>query len=530
MLNAVQKGENSLGATEKLLCNSTFFKARTDLLGNGEKRLQELDESLNAEVDKALIKTIRYARCKTSNYLPATIMHIKDVERNFLQRNDDGDNDIRGSGTIGLLTTWRHQLLLLCSEKTTSTASGTMDYGESNPYHNSEILKVAKTLLSKDDAWTNNTDESASKKSSRSRRNRSEIIDPTILANAINADICRIKADLSIGRSMLSLAKFTQRMSNKGTCCVSWSTLQVEVALCLRDSIEILSSTSKQLQTIMSESFSNLEEEDLDDSIISSCGPGTSCLQKFALTRAEAKPLLTLTGIFLAEAWFLLGRMASSQSMTKTHKNKLLMVACFDRALVILSSPKEVPKNYLMEPLNKQKDFLYCNVNHAMGVCLYEAGIYDRSGRCLKDAISLRRKLLDKLRNQASSESNEKQSDGILATLSSFFFSSPQTVSEEMMSNVMQYSVYQCCSLLPKLISVKSSADDLELCLSLTLEYTALTNHANQSYQTALACFQEALILRSLHVGKNSLDIASLHFNTGEKTNTNIFCTLGLIN
>lgn len=31
----------------------------------------------------------------------------------------------------------------------------------------------------------------------------------------------------------------------------------------------------------------------------------------------------------------------------------------------------------------------------------------------------------------------------------------------------------------------------------------------------ALANFQEALILRSLHVGKNSLDIASLHFNTG---------------
>ena len=520
MSNAVQNGNVSMHAMQTLLCDPEFFKARIDyLLGHSRKRLQLLNESLDAEDDEALIETIKKDRERTFNYLPATTMHIADVERSLPLKNNDRCINTRGKDTIEPLTKWRQQLLLICSEKTTSAANGTEEYGESSHDRNDEILKVAKILLSKDDAWSNNTSEESiqSKKSSRSRRNRSENIDPTTLANAINTDILQIKANVSTGRSILSLAKFTQRLSSLGCCSVSPSTLQEEVALCLRDSIEVLSSASKTLHIILSDSLSNLEEEDLDDSLLSSSGSGASCLQKLALTRAEAKPLLTLTGIFLAEAWFLLGRMTSTQSINKTHKHKLLMVACFDRALVILSSPKEVPKNYLMEPLNKHKDFLYCNVNHAMGVCLYEAGIYDRSGRCLKDAISLRRKLLDKLRNEKASHPNKNQTSGILATFSSYFFSSPQTVSEDMMSNVMQYSVYQCCSLLPKLITVKSKADDLELSLSLTLEYTALTNHANQSYQTALACFQEALVLRSLHVGKNSLDIASLHFNTGKK-------------
>lgn len=82
------------------------------------------------------------------------------------------------------------------------------------------------------------------------------------------------------------------------------------------------------------------------------------------------------------------------------------------------------------------------------------------------------------------------------------------------MSNCLDYAIQHACSLLPMRLD-KYDADDIELSLSLTLEYAALTNHANQSYQVALALFQEGLILRTLHVGKHSLDVASLHFNTG---------------
>lgn len=153
-----------------------------------------------------------------------------------------------------------------------------------------------------------------------------------------------------------------------------------------------------------------------------------------------------------------------------------------------------------------------------MGVCLYEAGIFDRSERCLNDATVLRRKLLGQLRNLPP-QTPDESSEGILASFSnnvaSYFFSSPQAISADVLSNVMEFCVNRCCNLLPHKVIEKSEADDLELSLSLTLEYSALTHHANQSYQKALAGFQESLILRSIHVGKNSLDIASLHFNTG---------------
>jgi hypothetical protein len=122
----------------------------------------------------------------------------------------------------------------------------------------------------------------------------------------------------------------------------------------------------------------------------------------------------------------------------------------------------------------------------SMGVCLYEAGIFDRSERCLNDAIALRRKLLDRLRNQGD-DTQDIPNDGILTTLSnnvaSYFFSPPRTVSEEVLSNVVGHCVNQCCNLLPRKLIQKSEADDLELSLSLTLEYAALTYHANQTYQ-----------------------------------------------
>ena len=91
-----------------------------------------------------------------------------------------------------------------------------------------------------------------------------------------------------------------------------------------------------------------------------------ACLKKFTLSRAEAHPMLTLTGIFLADAWFSLGRMPSGQSTGRMHKDKLLMMACFDRSLLIL---KEASQNDLMEPLTKHQILLQSNVNHAMGVC-----------------------------------------------------------------------------------------------------------------------------------------------------------------
>ena len=63
--------------------------------------------------------------------------------------------------------------------------------------------------------------------------------------------------------------------------------------------------------------------------------------------------------------------------------------------------------------------------------------------------------------------------------------------------------------------SHKDCVDSIELDLSSTMEFSALATHALSDSESALSFFQEALILRALHSGKNSLDVADLQYNMG---------------
>eukprot|EP00804_Cyclotella_cryptica_P019567 CCRYP_014328-RC/>CCRYP_014328-RC protein AED:0.07 eAED:0.07 QI:612/1/1/1/1/0.83/6/2494/1628 len=523
---------------KEMLCDSVLITARCKLLGSGRMRDEHFDEPLNSGVDRSLVQAIKQYRDKDHNLLPATTAHLKDIElfSSFLESmiessdNDDTNNEQMRNYCVDALSVWREKLLLLCGEQNNTTING-IDPSTPNinigcaPHNNGVLagsfLDIAKALLSKDDAWPSNDDKTLGvqmKKQHRSRRIRNESIKPELLETVVNINMCHLKTQTTIGRSLLTLAKFAQSLLSKNSSCAAASAFQDLISICLCDAIEVLTCVSKKLQIILSDLLEGLEEDDLVDSVTST-GP-TFCLQKFSLTRAEAKPFLTLTGIFLAEAWYLLGRMSALPSTSKTLKDKQAVVACFERSLLILTPPKGCGSSQLTEqfllPLTRHTLFLRSNIYHAMGVCLYEAGVFERSERSLTDAIILRRQLLDKLRNQ-SSELSDQYYDvtACCNTVVNYFFAIPQSVPKEVISNVISYSGSQCCALLPHKIIEKSESEDLELSLSLTLEYAALTNHASHCYQASLASFQEALILRSLHVGKNSLDIASLHFNTG---------------
>ena len=523
--NEYQERERAF-VMKKLLTTNNFIQARMELLGsdsaNFHRQAQYLD---NEVVDKPLATAINHSLEGTRNYLPSTIVHIKDIDwfsatSGCIEPDDEAE---KKDDCIKAVALWRHQLLQLSKEKKkTATTNDDGNTALDNPYSLSSSgvpkcnnISVAKTLLLQDDAWSlaesSEVSNKSKKSSTRSRKSRNTSLDPKKLEIAINANVDDLKTELSIGRSILTLAKFVQNFTSKNTSPAP-PMFQEQIAFCLRDAIEILSSISKTLQLILSKSHAKLVEDDLDDAITTE--DPAACLKKFTLSRAEAHPMLTLTGIFLADAWFSLGRMPSGQSTGRMHKDKLLMMACFDRSLLIL---KEASQNDLMEPLTKHQILLQSNVNHAMGVCLYNSGIFDRSERCLNDATALRRKLLDGFRNKAP---QSPTSDGIVSSftnnVASYFFSTQQMVPKEVLTGVTEHSKKWAISLLPKKVTQKSETDDLELSLSLTLEYSALTNHAIQSFQIALALFQEALILRSLHVGKNSLDIASLHFNTGK--------------
>ena len=89
---------------------------------------------------------------------------------------------------------------------------------------------------------------------------------------------------------------------------------------------------------------------------------------------------------------------------------------------------------------------------------------------------------------------------------------SSASITEQTFVASWKNSISHTFALLPRTIF---TMDELESSLSLTLEYSALAQHAKQKYQSALALFQESLIFRNIHVGKHSLDVASLHFNMG---------------
>ena len=393
-------------------------------------------------------------------------------------------------------------------------------------------IEVAKSLLAREDAWTmkdnscqilknctSKEDKASRKLQRKGRRKRSDdTTEPTLLAKIVRIDINDIRTAISIGRSLLSLSEFSHYALEKevftkkrGTSSMT-SRLRQEQAFCLNDSIQVFSFTAITLVYILSSAFEKLDEDDLDETVLTSFGP-THCLQKFALAREAAKPLLTVTGILSADAWYSLGTLVNETSlsgksakMSNNVSSKQAMLSSFERALLVLGSSKsnsmkKANADSLLSPLTQYKCFLQSSINHAVGVILYELGIFDKAAGYLNEAIRFRRELLEDLNSSAD------QSSRLTTLLNSFvgavknssaIFSSPAFISDDIFLNELKYSISHSCVLLPKQRIEKSKCDDLELSLSLTLEYAALTQHAAQSYQTALSFFQEALILRTM--------------------------------
>ena len=310
----------------------------------------------------------------------------------------------------------------------------------------------------------------------------------------------------------------------------SSESLRREQLACLSRAVEIFSCCATTLLHIQSDKLDKLDEEDLDETVLTTLGPEL-CLQKFALTREASRPLMAVTSILASTAWNFMGKLVGSSYQSQSDPSRHSMLACLERAVLILGSPKSMVANRpqmkaLFAPLRKYKDFLQSNINHSIGVELYESGQFEKAATYLDDASQIRRRLIDDIRGHGK-EFDEHEKSKEINSLSSL----PEAIPDVIVTNELEYAVGHCCTLLPRKGVDKTDADDIELSLSLTLEYSALTHHAIQKYQSALAFFQEALILRTMRVGKHSLDVASLHFNMGvvsiwyhQQYNNNLVC------
>mmetsp|Transcript_26648 Transcript_26648/g.63910 ORF Transcript_26648/g.63910 Transcript_26648/m.63910 type:complete len:2683 (+) Transcript_26648:137-8185(+) len=460
-------------------------------------------------------------------------------------------------------------LALYCADSPNSNDS--IGMGES-------CAKVAKFLLTKEDSWTTKIDGSqifqegkgsSSKKKEtfasprpprrgrrkRGRAERKETMDDATnvaaspLAQILGININDLRTAITVGRSLISLAEFSQHMQDKTITFPkeskeSSSTLRSRIRAlqcsCLKEAIELLSAAAGTLGLVLSDPLNKLDEDDLDETVDTSALGPTTILRLFAMTREASKPLLSLTGILSADAWSSLGRLAgrspsvgvkkSPDGSTDADGDAHIMLLALERALLILNSPWSVSLNKpaldllcesLLSPLTQYKCFLQANVNHAVGVYAYERGDNERAAEYLDRSSRFRRQMLDDLRGQSGEDdgsddvnSLSKLFNAVVGGMKSNYLVSPASMSKEAFEDVFKYSVAHACVQLPRREGT-FAADELELGLSLTLEYSALTQHAGRRYQMALSLFQESLILRTIHVGKHSLDVASLHFNMG---------------
>ena len=610
---------------DSILIDEDFIKARIELLGRGNTRPGDLDETLDCSVDdygtvdSSCVKLVKRNRDSDRNLLFATARHLKDIEwcASFCCISDDKEaneptqqheeDNASGASSLSLSdcldaidqlkealiapfqllhdngkVTIRNEQFTREKSKDESSESKKEEvpalehlvqlvtcYGDSTvdkhtkPVTTGEsCFEVAKSLLAKDDAWTMRDDSSQLfkedppaedivvssrphpprrgwRKNKRSDHKKEGSSTATPLARVLGIDINDLRTSVSIARSLLKISEFSQFMlekeifqkdvmgESKSSPSSAFSRANRTQCSCLKNAIEILSCSATTLGYILSSSLKKLDEDDLDETVDTSLSP-TTLLKLFAMKREAAKPLSSITGILSADAWFALGRLVDKTC--KVDANEHLMLFSLERSLIILNSHKllslhkPVPgldngmsDSSLISPLTQYRCFLQSNLNNAIGVYLYEQGDFQRAGQYLEKASKFCRQMLDNLRGQDGGGDDQGNDTSKLVKSSfgstkSSYFASQSSVSGEVFGNIFIYSITHARVLLPR---VAFATDELELSLSLTLEYSALTHHADQKYQAALSLFQESLILRTMHVGKHSLDVASLHFNMG---------------
>lgn len=183
---------------------------------------------------------------------------------------------------------------------------------------------------------------------------------------------------------------------------------------------------------------------------------------------------------------------------------------------------------------------LHTAVLHAFGIYYYEhSGDFRKAKTLLDDCISKRQLLLRQLRQDENDTGNiSSSSTGSTsirvtrrrgsATLSeSGRLSDASVISSrrgrrrnqfKKRTKIRPVHIFDDISnpnyiLLANGKNHKDCLESIELDLSSTMEFSGLASHGLSDSEEALSLFQEALILRALHSGKNCLDVADLNYN-----------------
>lgn len=343
--------------------------------------------------------------------------------------------------------------------------------------------------------------------------------------------------------------------------------------------IEIYSRAMNVMSFLLSEDLGLVDEEDLIDLGYHDNGRGSlsSRIKKLRNDRSEAQVLIGKLRILCAESWYDVGRVlcdavkggkptaiemakisilnlpldSTIMSNEENSKDKIgvwsepeklenKVLHCYQFALSLLRQDSKCQNSEIGSLssrsghsyiscdddsfVGKYKRTLIASIIHSIGFQYYaQVGNLETAKLCLNEALSRRRLLLREFQKDVNDCSISGSSVGYWSSgknrnklkqsvelnnaySSSRKFHNDSGSQSELSRNDLLFTFG---------LSRKKQIETMEMDLSYTLEFAALTSHSLLDHQTSISLFQEAIILRALHAGKNSLDVARLHYNMG---------------
>jgi len=361
-------------------------------------------------------------------------------------------------------------------------------------------------------------------------------------------------------------------MNSRGNTTESWKMksgplLAIAKVKYTAESVEIYSRTMNVLSFFLSEDLAQVDEDDLLDLGYHDNGRGSLSLRikKLRNDRVEANGLSGQLRILCAESWYDIGKIlcdgAKAGRLTAIEMAKISILSlpldssysndrqesqerkggwdepeklqnkvlhCYQFSLSLLRQNSKNGENAETGSLSSRsrssddpnddvyigtyKRTLLASIIHSIGVHYYaQVGNLETAKLCLHEALSRRRLLLRQL---------QKDANGVTSSSGSFISGPPHGNRRSLghnnrLSSSRSNTELQNYLLFTFELSNEKQISRMELDLSYTLEFAALTSHSHLDHQTSISFFQEAIILRALHAGKNSLDVARLHYNMG---------------
>ena len=351
--------------------------------------------------------------------------------------------------------------------------------------------------------------------------------------------------------------------------------LQIQL---LAKCIELYASIVSKLSYLLSDDLDMIEEDDLAEMLLFETKFGEDAsvmaskrLRKLHDDRREARSLMTTIQLMSIEAWYCLGAnlMRASESgmlssaelsdvglidrlglgsnsvpsiddmdsvfgddatvatssgdsfatsATSVNSGHTKAISCFRIAFSLLIPLEKPHPRAPNASVGFYSEELKAAILHEFGLYQFEhRGDMDNALRFFSESINTRKSFLQEIQDD--------EDEGIARVRSSTALSRGHMSSASIRSSALSSRcsdrspatsfVDDMGYVLPSVSMLKRRIPYIEVVLSSTLEYAALTEHSLSNYKASLAYFQEAIILRATHAGKNSLEVASLQFNMG---------------